>query len=354
MDLGPRSEYIQELVMSDEYDGYVVNRLDSTTYSHVDEILNLFIVSRFMDNNFLDNLLGAFNIIAYFKNNRNGRLSIDADYAQLISINSELGVAPFQSSNYPDAPTVVGAGGFVNGVQYQILSGGTTSNPTDFTLINAPNNSIGTTFIASGPGTGTGTALVNPEIQNPIFFDCDNSLGIFFTSDLQIRDYITPKRTIINPTGTTVGNCTFNNFPVYSQIVPLSQWQFEPHRGGRASIFGGESNDWDYTNIYTSRYQSLDRLLPVSRYFRTKNTSQHNFRKGYIYAVTDGNSLFQPFPMQNNSISALRQYWEQNSPNDTEQVTVGAPFHFYFGLKRGKSSFDRFRAKWINVTDFVI
>jgi hypothetical protein len=352
MDLGPRSEYIQELVMSDEYDGYVVNRLDSTTYSHVDEILNLFIVSRFMDNNFLDNLLGAFNIIAYFKNGRKGRLSIDADYSQLISINSELGVAPFQSSNYPDAPTVVRAGNFVTGIRYEILSGGTASNPTDFTSIGG-SGVIGTTFIATGPGAGTGTALVNPAIQNPIFFDCDNSLGIFFTSDLQIRDYITPKRTIINPTGTTGSICTFNNFSVYSQIVPLSQWKFEPHRTGKSSIFGGESNDWDYTNIYTSRYQSLDRLDKPSRYFRTKNQDQHNFRKGYIYAVTDGNSLSQPFPMQNNSISALVQYWDKNSP-DQELITVGAPFHFYFGLKRGKSSFDRFRAKWINVTDFVI
>ena len=63
--------------------------------------------------------------------------------------------------------------------------------------------------------------------------------------------------------------------------------------------------------------------------------------------------MSQTFPMQNNSISALVQYWEQNTPGE-ELITVGAPFHFYFGLKRGKSSFDRFREKWINVTDFVI
>ena len=356
MDLGPRSEYIQELVMSDEYDGYVVNRLESTTFSHVDEILNLFIVSRFMNNNFLTNLLGAFNIIAYFQNKRSGNLSVDADYAQLISINSELGVAPFQSSNYPDAPTVVGAGNFVTGIQYEILSVGTASNPTDFTPIGG-SGVIGTTFIATGPGSGTGTAKVNPAIQNPIFFDCDNSLGIFFTSDLQIRDYITPKRTIINPTGTTGSICTFNNFPVYSQLVPLSQWQIEAHSGGRASIFGGESNDWDYGTIYSSKYQSLDRLEKPSRYFRTNNQLQNDFFKGYIYAVTDGNSLTPSTPggtpMQNSSISALVQYWDKNS-SDSEQITVGAPFHFYFGLKRGKSSFDRFRAKWINVTDFVI
>jgi len=88
MDLGPRADFLQELVMSDEYDGYLVNKLASSTYSHVDEILNLFIVSRFMDNNFLENLLGAFNIFAYFQNKRDGRYLIDADYSQLISINS--------------------------------------------------------------------------------------------------------------------------------------------------------------------------------------------------------------------------------------------------------------------------
>jgi hypothetical protein len=351
MDLGPRSAFLQELVMSDEYDGYLVNKLDSSTYSHVDEILNLFIISRFMDNNFLNNLLGALNIFAYFQNGRNGRYLIDADYAQMISINSELGVAPFQSSNYPDAPTVVGAGSFVTGIQYKILSGGTASNPTNFTLIGSTSNAINTLFIASGPGTGTGSALVDPEIQNPIFFDCDNSLGIFFSSDTQLRDYVTPKRTIINPNGAGGINCTFNNFPVYSQIVPLSQWKIEAS-GTKSSIFGGESNDWDYSTIYSSRYQSLDRLSPPSRYFRSNNTSQNNYFKGYIYAVTDGNSLSNTPSTQNGSITALVQYWNRNNP-DSELITVGAPFHFYFGLKRGSSAFDRFRMKWINTSNII-
>jgi hypothetical protein len=352
MDLGPRSGFLQELVMSDEYDGYLVNKLETSTYSHVDEILNLFIISRFMDNNFLDNLLGAFNIIAYFKNGRDGRLLFDADYAQLISINSELGVAPFQSSNYPDSPTVVGAGSFETGIRYKILSGGTASNPTNFTLIGATINTIGTLFIASGPGTGTGTALVDPEIQNPIFFDCDNSLGIFFSSDTQLRDYVTPKRTIINPVGNTTSLCTFNNFPVYSQLVPLSQWNIDA-AGTKNSIFGSESNDWDYGTIYSSRYQSLDRLSQPSRYFRSMNQSQNNYLKGYIYAVTDGNSLSHSPSTQQGSITALTRYWDKNAPNDPEQVTVGAPFHFYFGLKRGASAFDRFKMKWINTSNII-
>ena len=346
MDLGPRSAFLQELVMSDEYDGYLVNKLDTSTYSHVDEILNLFIVSRFMDNNFLNNALGALNIFAYFQNNRNGRFLIDADYSQLISINSELGVNPFQSSNYPDAPTSANAGSFVTGIQYKISSIGTT----DFTQIGSANNNIGTHFIATGPGTGTGTALVDPEIQNPIFFDCSNSLGIFFSSDTQLRDYITPKRTIINPIGSTASNCTFNNFPVYSQLVPLSQWGI--YTDTKGSIFGGESNDWNYDTIYSSKYQSLDRLTSQSRYFRSHNTSQNNYLKGYIYAVTDGNSLSNNPSTQNGSITALVNYWDRNS-SDQDLITVGAPFHFYFGLKRGSSAFDRFRTKWINTNDIT-
>jgi hypothetical protein len=308
MDLGPRADYLQELVMSDEYDGYVTNRLDSSSFGTVDDILNLFIVSRFMDNNFLTNLLGSLNILAYFSNSRPSKgtggtkLMIDADYAQLISINSELGVAPFLSSNYPDNP---------------------------------------------------------PGEQSPIFFDCSNVLGIFFSSDTQLRDYITPKRTIINPSGTTVGNCTFNNFPVYSQVVPLSQWKIETSPtsfSGNDSIFGRQFNNWDFTvsgsSIHSNRYQSLDRLQQSSRYFRTDGSSQTQYQKGYIYAVKTVTASTGAVTVQ---LSASPLDWDPNTtPAASNQlVTVGAPFHFYFGLRRGASAFDRFRKKWINTSNIV-
>lgn len=51
----------------------------------------------------------------------------------------------------------VTAGSFVAGQGYTILSPGTT----DFTLIGAANNTSGTSFIATGAGTGTGTAKVS-------------------------------------------------------------------------------------------------------------------------------------------------------------------------------------------------
>jgi len=286
IDLGPRSNYLQELVMSDEYDGYVVNKLESSSYGTVDDILNLFIVSRFLNNNFLTNLLGSFNILAYFNNKRPGTdYQIDGDYAQLISINSELGVAPFLASNYPDNPDQLK--------------------------------------------------------QNPIFFDCDNVMGIFFSSDTQLRDYITPKRTIVNLSGTVTSDCAFNNFPVYSQRVPFSQWKIN----NAGYIFGTEKNSWDLTvrgdTIFSQQYQSMDRLQQNSRYFRNENQSSTDYQKGYIYAVDNLGDL-----------SASSSEWDYNTPSE-ELVTVGAPFHFYFGLRRGASAFDRFRTKWINTNTVV-
>ena len=51
--------------------------------------------------------------------------------------------------------TNVAAGSFVPGRTYVIVSSGTT----DFTLIGAANNTIGTSFVALGAGSGSGTAL---------------------------------------------------------------------------------------------------------------------------------------------------------------------------------------------------
>ena len=296
IDLGPRADYIQEIVMSDDYDGYVVNKLDTSSFGTVDEILNLFIVSRFINQDFIEKLIGSLNILGYFTNDRkkygNGgtSLMVDADYSQLISINSELGVAPFLPANYPD-----------------------NSDPTK---------------------------------QNPIFFDCDNVLGIFFSSDTQLRDYITPKRTIINPSGSTTSKCTFNNFPVFSQRVPISQWLIRDTE----YIFGLQSNNWDFTvsgaagsniTVFSKKYQSLDRLDQGSRYFRSNGSSQTQYQKGHIYAVNSSGDL-----------TAKSASWDKNPPGE-QLVTVGAPFHFYFGLRRGASSFDRFRTKWINTSNII-
>jgi hypothetical protein len=57
---------------------------------------------------------------------------------------------------YHITETEVAAGSFVSGKVYTILSAGTT----DFTLIGSPNNDLGTKFVATGSGTGSGIASV--------------------------------------------------------------------------------------------------------------------------------------------------------------------------------------------------
>jgi hypothetical protein len=293
MDLGPRSSYLQELVMSDAYDGYVVNKLATTTYGNVTEILNLLIISRLINQSFIQQMLQFLvgsNITAYFSR---VKYKVDGDYAQLISINSELGVAPFESLNYPDNP---------------------------------------------------------PPQQSPVYwngFNTDSAvIGIFFSSDTQTRDFITPKRTIIDDTVPASSQCAFSYFDVFSQQVPFYQWEIEDYQN---VIFGNEDNGWNTSPIInggflSSNYQSMDRISAASRYFRgtALNSSQNQYYKGYIYAVNTSGQIDES---ANN--------WDKNTPNEPNSVTVGAPFFFYFGLKKGASAFDRFTTKWIDTTTFV-
>ena len=82
------------------------------------------------------------------------------------------------------ATVTVTAGDFLP-VEYTILVPGTT----DFTLIGAANNNVGTVFTATGPGTGTGTAtrasnFPSPAIKGWAYLDGTTYVG---TPDADIR-----------------------------------------------------------------------------------------------------------------------------------------------------------------------
>ena len=63
-------------------------------------------------------------------------------------------------------PLSVAAGSFVIGTSYKILTIGTTA--TDFTLIGATNNTVGTVFIAKGAGAGSGTAATSSILTSTV------------------------------------------------------------------------------------------------------------------------------------------------------------------------------------------
>ena len=291
MDLGPRSQYLQEIIMSDDYDGYIVQKLNSTTFGDVSEILNYLILSRLVNSNVLQQLLGTGNagILTYF--NSRGKNMVDGDYAQLISIQSEFGVSPFEAANYPDNP---------------------------------------------------------PPLISPIYANGnagDTIIGIFFSSDTQSRDFISPKRTIIDPTANVTDQCAFSYFNVFTQNVPFYQWEVKSNLNSD-SIFGSESNDW-YTDpingnsFMANQYQKLDRIQMSSRYFRPQYTTQTQYFKGLIYSVSGATGDLDDTVGSQDPNSPL---WSSSQ----RFITVGAPQHFYFGLKKGKTAFDRFATKWIS------
>jgi hypothetical protein len=252
-------------------------------------------------------MIGGAGILRYFSRNN---LKIDGDYAQSISINSELGIDGFDEDSYNSCDIYYNGGDLSNGI-----------------------------------------------------------FGIFYSADTQLRDYVTPKRTIINEDTTlTAIDCSFEYFKVKTQVVPFYQWNviknFIPNDDDEDpnpsvltapsppdSIFGSQTNDWvtkDYsgsTQFFSYGYQTLDRLSKKSRYFRTKGSTKTKYFRGNIYSV-DSNEE------QDGSIA----YWDFNDvPSPTSDtdirfervINTGAPFYFYFGLNQGKSAFDKFYKKWI-------
>jgi hypothetical protein len=317
LDLGPKAYFIQELVNNDDYDGYIVSKIKSTSYNNVSEILNLFILSRLVNPNFLQFLIPSTpginegtndpTVRGFFTNKRweNNNSSsvpalVDADYAQMISINSEFGISPFSVSNYAQTLTSV----------YQPV-------------------------------------ILGDENNFPFF-------GLLLTGNTQDRDYISPRRTIWNPQATidTPQEYNFTEIPVKTQEVPFYLWKLNRitnEYGWSAdygTIFGSQNNNWvtnypdstgEFNNsFFQYKYQKLDRFNNASRYFQVDGNLAANYR-GTLINFDSNNVPTDVIPTQ----------------NFNPQFLVGAPNHFYFGLKRGGSALDRFLIKYVNTEEVI-
>lgn len=310
MDLGPKNQFIQELVNSNDYDGYIVNKVRPTSYQDVSYVTNLFVLSRFINASFWQLLFPYGNtddngntegsddpaIGALFKNSRwqNGQLFangllpglIDADYSQMLSINSEFGVDEFGPELY------------------------------------------GNTDIYFG-NDGTGI---------PVF-------GLFYTANTQDRDYISPRRTIYDPTAEIpFTNADVENIATFTQVVPFYQWRINMTNGAPAAgtpfsstIFGQQSNNFvTSTNaFFVSGYQNLDRTNPASDYFVPS-------------ATIDNAQYYNAF---------ISNYDSSGNPIATSPIPLGdriytfaAPYHFYFGLVVGGTAMDVFITKYVDTT----
>lgn len=114
MDLGPKTDYLKEIILTPEFQGYIIDTIESTSYQDISGILNLFVMSRLLNAGILEQLtgLGDASIQQLFSRqdntigNRFFDSRVDGDYAQMIGINSEYGVLAYIDGNYFDSITL--------------------------------------------------------------------------------------------------------------------------------------------------------------------------------------------------------------------------------------------------------
>jgi hypothetical protein len=292
MDLGPRDELQKFLSQSGNWDGYIVNRLESSTFGDTSDLLNIFIISRLANTSFssLFRSRGS-SVLNFFSRTQK---FVDADFAQTIATNSQLGIASYDPESYPEPP------------------------PDDTTS--------------------------NSSLYLPVGFSDPGQIvfGIFFTGDSQLRDYISPNRTIWNPGGQVTNQCSYSYIPLNSKTVPFYLCEIK-NNGNIDNIFGTQQNEWAIDSSYSYEYQGLDRFVPYSqsKIYQT-DSNIINYRKGWIYNV------------EPNFINvATNELDYKPTPGKIGQYNLGAPFYFYFGLNRGASAFDRFTTKWIDTDAFA-
>ena len=268
MDLGPKTDFLKEILLTPEYQGYIIDKVESTSYQDESGILNLFVISRLIDSNFFQQILGIGGsaVAKLFSRQTGGFVGsiplfdsrVDGDYAQLISINTEFGVLPYVTGNYSDSITVG-----------------------------------------------------------------DGKIGVWFTGD-------TADRRVLGP-----GEITFSESPLITnqfnypgtQMVPFYRWKTTGTK-----LFGNEDNKW-VTDSGAGKTKSglyQDETFDGANYYpKTSVVSQST---GYLTNVPG----FPDPPLDT-------QAGGMGSPT----YRVGSPFHFYFGLKRGKSAMNKFITKYI-------
>jgi hypothetical protein len=143
-------------------------------------------------------------------------------------------------------------------------------------------------------------------------------MGIYFSSN-------TINRKVVSPGITTFSSSPplFNAFGYSStQEVPFYKWK----NFDTSTIFGTDTNEWYTTSpYYSQKYQDLSfAASPFSPYFNNTQTGQ----QGFIFQTnTQGNPTPTPFV-------------------GSDTFIVGAPYHFYFGLRKGKSAINRYILKY--------
>lgn len=281
LDMGPKYFWSREVSLSPNYYGYIMDRLPVTSFQDVGDLGTLFAITRLTNTGFLGFLAGVFRDAIVFKlfNRPFGR--VDGDYAQAIQINSQLGVSAFNTENYSQ-------------------------------------------------GTSLGDSAIFVGLDNRI--PRQSIMGVFFSADTQLRDYISPRRIIRNQFTTII---RADDLPENSQRIPTYGWKSDINKS--SYIFGSQENTWETQSFFEKfRYQDLRRDTDP---FYQGNAEIVYYNPGYLFSVQSGTSITAPYTYQ--------PKWGPKTPTNGLSM-VSAPWYFYFGLKKGKTAMDKFYSTYID------
>jgi len=161
------------------------------------------------------------------------------------------------------------------------------------------------------------------------------TLGVFYQANTVNRDMISPGRFTFSD---TISGFLVDNYGHTDQEVPFYKWNLT----NTNTIFGDEMNDWLIKNqsggIDSINYQSIDRTNNGHGYHNYGVTLPTSESPGFIYNSKLNNNTIEP---------------DSTKGNRPSRFMVGSPYFFYFGLKKGSSSMNKYIDKFILNQDIL-
>ena len=214
----------------------------------------------------------------------NGQVqTVDTDY----TIDNNFNIVKFTS-----VPGKTNAGSFIPGATYTILTVGTTN----YTAIGAASNTVGVTFIATGVGSGTGTALIQMLIELARY----NSFQIPYNASTYNLAHGT------NYDGFEVGLFTATNIYSFSIIVngSLLRPNIDYTLSGTTVTFSGSYISTDVIVIRAEGYFEYVNTLTVAGLGATDRFGHS------VSCTTDGRQVLigTPYTTVDGNVEAGRVY----------------------------------------------
>ena len=341
VDLGPRDEFIKEICIDPKMDPNcsISRTIGSTSYNDFGDILGLAINYR------LDVSDNTFDIDGFFQNR--GFIQIGAsavlsgDLLQLMSINCETGIEPFDLLN----PKYVG-------FNYTYL------DPELYPSVFKKNGQFGPlpiTMYLNADGERIRSCLNEPgrltESAQPVPFYLWDKKDTGFGSTLSYQAWDYENGVVVQPLQGMTYGYSYPSAP----NDPTDKYLLLPITNTfsgltlSVNVFTG-ATEFNVVIANTDNHRNYDSQYPGFTVLKSDSAEIEDPSSGTIYArvgPVSGNTTFQGVSVVNGWVA---QSWDNTKDFVIRPTTdyysgnkqiLSTPFHFYFGLKHGKTGLDK-------------